>query len=493
MEDVVDSSTPGSLNGLSDANRGQAQERFQAIRPFLEEGFALREVALTARISLRTARYWVERYRKDGLAGLARKPRSDKNQSRLSEALCQVIEGMALQKPRASAATVHRKAIAVAKQLGERPPSYSLVYGLIRRIDPALLTMAHEGSKAYSDNFDLIYRREAEAPNVIWQADHTELDILVRDHNGNGRKPWLTIILDDYSRAIAGYFLSVSSPSAIQTALALRQAIWRKTQPGWNICGIPQILYTDHGSDFTSQHIEQVLADLKVQLIFSTVGKPRGRGKVERFFRSFAQVFLSRVPGYSRSVSGRIPEFSLSELSEAFEKYLINEYLVTPHSATGASPQARWEEGGFLPNLPGSLECLDLLLLTVAKSRRVHPDGIHFSGMRYMDSNLAAYVGESVVVRYDPRDMAEIRVFYKDRFVSRAVCQELAGQTVTLREIVNARDRQRRELQQTLQDRRNAVDSLLEARRWTATKADSPPSAPSPSPRPPRLKRYFNE
>ena len=174
-----------------------------------------------------------------------------------------------MRKPRLSAATVHRKAVEVAKKLGERPPSYSLVYGLIRKLEPALLTMAHEGTKSYSDRFELVHRREAEAPNAIWQADHTELDILVKDDEGKPRKPWLTIILDDYSRAVAGYLLFFSAPSAIQTALALRQAIWRKAQPGWHVCGIPQILYTDHGSDFTSQHIEQVTADLKIRLIFS--------------------------------------------------------------------------------------------------------------------------------------------------------------------------------------------------------------------------------
>ena len=65
----------------------------------------------------------------------------------------------------------------------------------------------------------------------------------------------------------------------MQTALALRQAIWRKPQPGWHVCGIPQVLYTDHGSDFTSQHLEQVAADLKIRLIFSTVARPRGGGR----------------------------------------------------------------------------------------------------------------------------------------------------------------------------------------------------------------------
>ena len=32
---------------------------------------------------------------------------------------------------------------------------------------------------------------------------------------------------------------------ASPTALALRQAIWRKGRPGWQVCGIPGILYSD--------------------------------------------------------------------------------------------------------------------------------------------------------------------------------------------------------------------------------------------------------
>jgi len=57
------------------------------------------------------------------------------------------------------------------------------------------------------------------------------------------------------------------------------------------------------------------------------------------------------------------------------------------------------------PNMPESLEQLDLLLLTVPRTRRVRPDGIRCMGMRYIDPTLAAYVGEEVLLRYDPRDV----------------------------------------------------------------------------------------
>ena len=181
----------------------------------------------------------------------------------------------------------------IARQRNEKVPSYAVVYDIVRRLPDDLVMLAHEGAKAYGDSFELVHRREAEQPNAIWQADHTPLDILVIREDGSAAKPWLTIIIDDYSRAIAGYFLSFEAPSAIQTALALRQAIWRKSEAHWSMCGIPEVLYTDNGSDFRSQHLEQVSADLKIQLIFSTPGKPRGRGRIERFFFTLIPMFLA--------------------------------------------------------------------------------------------------------------------------------------------------------------------------------------------------------
>lgn len=480
-----------ALSSLSDDARSRALARFQKIRPFLEDGVPLARLAREQNIILRTARRWVKRYRRDGLLGLARKERADKDDRKLPSVLQEMIEGLALRKPRLSAAAIHRNVAEAARNRGEHPPSYDVVYGLIRSLEPALVTLAHEGTKAYSESFDLVHRTEAEAPNAIWQADHTELDMLVKDEKGEARRPWLTIILDDYSRAVAGYLLSFAAPSAIQTALALRQAIWRKPQPGWHICGIPQVLYTDHGSDFISQHLEQVAADLKIRLVFSTVGKPRGRGKIERFFESLSQMLLSRLPGYARDGADRRAVLALPDLSLAIEHYLIHEYHVTPHRTTGEAPQARWDAGGFLPHMPESLEQLDLLLLTVPKLRRVRPDGIHFLGLRYIDPTLAAYVGEEVLLRYDPRDVAEVRIFHEDRFLCRAVCQELAGETVPLRDIVRARDHRKRELRQTLEERRRKVDSLLEARRFSSSPEPEQPS-PVAEPKNP-LKRYLHE
>jgi putative transposase len=114
----------------------------------------------------------------------------------------------------------------------------------------------------------VIYRNTACAPNEVWQADHSLLPILLYDEQGKPAKPWLTILLDDYSRGVPGYYLGFANPTALQTALTLHQAIWHKADARWLLCGIPARFYTDNGSDFTSQHLEQVAADLKIDSFF---------------------------------------------------------------------------------------------------------------------------------------------------------------------------------------------------------------------------------
>ena len=97
----------------------------------------------------------------------------------------------------------------------------------------------------------------------------------------------------------------------------------------------------------------------------------------------------------------------------------------------------------------------------LAAPRTVHPDGIHFQGLRYLDLTLAAYVGEAVQIRYDPRDLAEIRIYHRDIFLCRAVCAELAGHTLALKDLVRARTERRRELRGTLTDREQLVRQYL--------------------------------
>lgn len=238
--------------------------------------------------------------------------------------------------------------------------------------------------------------------------------------------------------------------------------------------------------------MEQVAADLPMELIFSQVSIPRGRGKIERFFRSVDQLFLQDTPGYApKGSTGVKAVLTLPAFEQRFRIWLLEDYHHRVHVETGVAPKARWEAGGFVPRAPKSLEELDLLLLTVAKTRRVQQDGIRFQGYRYIDPTLAGYVKEEVIIRYDPVDMAEIRVFHQDRFVCRAICQELAGATISLKEIEKARSERRKQVRAGLSTRTAVVERFIAVHH-----EEAPPQVPEKKPEPagrPKLKGYINE
>jgi putative transposase len=189
-------------------------------------------------------------------------------------------------------------------------------------------------------------------------------------------------------------------------------------------------------------------------LVFSQPGMPRGRGRIERFFQTIGQLLLCRLPGYAPAgPPSTPPTLTLPAFETYLQTFIVEDYHQRPHGETGVPPQAQWDAGGWLPRLPDSLEQLDLLLLTVAKARRVQRDGIRVHGFRYLDPTLAACIGEDVVIRYDPRDMAEIRIYHRHAFLCRAVCQELAGRTISLQVIEQARNHRRKQLRHTLRSR----------------------------------------
>ena len=451
-----------ALAAFTEEERQEAMGRFAVLRPHINDGVPLPEAARDAGVPLRSVQRWLVRYRAAGLAGLVRAKRSDTGNRKLPAELVDLIEGMALRKPRPSVAAIHRKMTALATKRKWTPPSYSSVYGIVRHLSPALVTLAQDGPAAFRDRYELLYRHRAEGPNAIWQADHTLLDVMVLDATGEAVRPWLTIIIDDYSRAIAGYTIFLGAPTALQTALALRQAIWSKQNAAWPVCGIPDVLHVDHGSDFTSTHLEQIAADLHFQLVYSTVGRPQGRGKVERLFGTLNTECLAELPGYlSQGKPATPPRLSLPELDATIGDYFLGTYNNRPHREIGLSPITAWLGQGWLPRMPESLEALDLLLVMVAKSRVVRRDGVHFQGLRYLDPTLAAYVGEPVTIRYDPRDIAEIRVFYRNRFLCRAITPEHVGRAVTLKDIQTARARHRRSLRTEINERIAKVADFL--------------------------------
>lgn len=468
------------LTNFSEEQRREAMRKYEIIESYINSREKLNDISDKTGIPLRTLYRWAEQYNNLGLVGLIRKSRSDNGTIRINDDIKQSIEQLYIKNKKMSIATIHRKII---NEHEIHSLSYYQVYKIIKNIEPSLIYLAHKGSKKYDETFDLIHIRETNRANEIWQADHTLLDIEILDESNVVNRPWLTIILDEFSRSVVGYNLSFNSPSAIQTSLTLHQAIWQKKDRRWPICGIPENFYTDHGSDFTSQHLEQVAVDLKINLIFSRIGVPRGRGKIERFFLTVNQLFLETLPGYiGNENSSKL--LTIQEFKDKLHHFLIEGYNHKIHSSLKITPIEKWNSDVFLPNFPDNIETLDMLLLESSKTRKVHSDGIHFQGICYTNPNLIAYVGESVLIRYNPSDLAEIRIYYKNEFLCNAISPELSNYTVDLQDLVSARNKRKRNLKKQIESL-SSIDILVQEKELN-NQLDKPKNKS-------KLKRYYNE
>lgn len=131
--------------------RAAAMIRFEAIRPVVEDGVSLATCVAKAGVPLRTAQRWLARYRCSGLAGLARMPRSDAGDRRVRPQIVELIEGLALQRPRLSIASIHRRMATIAAERNWIVPSYATVYAIVGDLDPAMMVLTHEGHAAWRD------------------------------------------------------------------------------------------------------------------------------------------------------------------------------------------------------------------------------------------------------------------------------------------------------------------------------------------------------
>jgi type II secretory pathway predicted ATPase ExeA len=159
-------------------------------------------------------------------------------------------------------------------------------------------------------------RFEAELPNDIWQSDAMHAAKVLVD--GKLRKTYLFAFIDDMSRFIphAQFYLNEGVESYTD---AVRQALAKR--------GLPRKLYVDNGPAFASSHLGHVTASLGIVLVHSKPYQPEGRGKIERWFRTVRERFLSLTPD----------GLPLNVLNRQLAEWIENDYHTRPHASTGSS------------------------------------------------------------------------------------------------------------------------------------------------------------
>ena len=454
-------------------------------KPVLDRLLALpkrtdREVSLAAEelsCSVRTVYTLLKRYGATRrLADLAPRRRSSLSgrsmvAPRVEAVMAEVIASYHLSRMRPTVTQTVLEIRRRAQQLGLALPDPKTIRRRIAAIPAVQIVRSREGAKRAREQFGLLSGSTPETtfPLQRIQVDHTRVDLIVVDAALRQplERPWITVAIDEYSRAVLGFYLSLEAPSSTSVGLCLVHSILPKDGwaariglvPKWLPYGRPDQIYTDNGSDFRSEAVDLGCRSWGMEIDFRPGGMPHFGGIVERVIGT-AMRSLRTLPG---ATGGSVAErgdanpakdasLTMQELELLIATFIAGHYHCSVHSHHGMTPNARWQAGIFgnqqqagrgIPT-PISDPARLLIDFLPIERRSVNRRGIKWGGVLYMDDILRPYLDDKgrrkFVVRRDPRDVSRIWFLCPDDNVYYPVrSRDISRPSITAWELENAR------------------------------------------------------
>jgi len=309
-------------------------------------------------LSEKTIEAWYYAWRRGGIEALTPKARSDRGQSKITPEVQAAILAAKRENPRRSIRTIRR--------LLERRGT--VAKGELSRSAIHCLLQAHGLSRPSGSASEPEERRAyvAEYAGDIWYGDVMHGP---RVPMGGGlRKAYLVSLMDDASRLIT-HSAFCSGETALDIEAVLKQAVLKR--------GLPVKLVIDNGPAYRAKTLQGICARLDIHLVYCRPYAPEGKGKLERWHRTFRDQFLSELD------TSRLRD--LSDLNARLWAWLETVYHCTPHSGLDQqTPLQRYQQD--LPRMRtlGTLAGrLDELFYHRAE-RKVRKDGtVSYQGGRF--------------------------------------------------------------------------------------------------------------
>lgn len=340
------------------------------------------------KVRISTFKSWLKAYRKEGFEGLKPKTRSDKGRSR--KATVELLDTIRLQCKAFPYITVKGLHERLYEQGGTGlPPIHYNT--LLRIVKEEKLLNFREKRK------DKRVRFETDHINSLWMCDFMHGPQVTL--NRKTYKAILCAIIDDYSRMIVGYAFAPT-----ETVLSLTRVL----KDAFQAFGFPERLYVDNGASFSSDYLAKVCALSGISLIHSKPYDSPSRGKIERFFRTVRDRFLSTAA----------EKPTLEELNEAFSIWLQDDYTHKLHTGINERPIDRYHSCFNHVNIrrPTKAQLDDIFL--VRHERVVNNDStISFKGNIYEVPT--AYIRQRIDVRHPVDADQELYLYDKDIRVCR--------------------------------------------------------------------------
>jgi putative transposase len=324
------------------------------------------------RVSATTLRRKWQTFQKDGFEALARKPRSDRGQSRKHQPeLIQRAVELKKDQPLRSDETINKF---LQAQFGQQLPK-STLYRHLKQAGATRLKLGFTATK-------IRCRWTREQTNELWVGDFEEGPYVL--YEDRPVRTHLSAFIDCHSRYVptGRYYYRQTLDILIDTLLR-----------AWATCGASRELYVDNAKVYDANALKAACLALNIKLLHRPPRDPAPGGLIERFFQTCQTQFEAEVR------AGDL--LSLDRLNRSFSAWLDVSYHQRTHSETGQTPQQRYQQGQAFTRQVDLQRALEFFLRRVQRTvNRKHCDvQLESCFFRVSDRGLR---GDQVEVRYDP-------------------------------------------------------------------------------------------
>ncbi|MFL1527243.1 Mu transposase C-terminal domain-containing protein [Pseudomonas sp. O230] len=307
-------------------------------------------------------------------------------------------------------------------------PSQGTVTSRIKELGQRTLCFLKDGAEVANQKFgakpgslELAY------PLQRVEIDHTLVDCILVDEETRKPlfRPWLTLVMDVYSRVILGYYIGFNPPSGLTVACAITHATLPKKRYLENLgCshithpffGVPEVLHMDNAAEFRSVKLQRACSLHGIITEWRPLGRKHYGGHIERLIGTMMTSKVHFLRGTTMSnviAKGNYDSEDQAALTIGeFTKWFAGEveiYNYKIHSALKCSPADKWNKAFTAsPMLTSNQKLITdpftfRLDFMPEDRRKIHPNGIRKFNHVYWAPELRHHVGlRNVTIKYDP-------------------------------------------------------------------------------------------
>jgi transposase InsO family protein len=348
-------------------------------------------------ISERTLRYWLQRHKQQGFAGLFDTDRGTHgNCLAISEEV--LSEAMKLREQESSLS------IRQLKELLKYSEPLKGQADELEKVSASTLNRHLKKRGAIKnkskEEVGTFQRWQQQFVNDMWIADTAD-GIWIPDPANTKvlKKTFFISFVDDASRVVphAQFYWDTTLVSLLD---CFKKALLKR--------GKPKRCYADNAWIYHSTTMKLLYAELDIKPSFCTANRPPGKGKIERKIRTVEEGFFN--------IANHAGLATLDELNQFFFAWITKEYHKKIHSELeGLTPMERWLKDKERIVRVTPLEVRRGLMLRCQRKVDRKTATIRLDHKRYQASVVLA--GEKVEVRYHFDDFSEVEIWQRGKLI----------------------------------------------------------------------------